>query len=131
MSSTPRESGDPSWLFHSHDDDEYYFEEGCYILEQLNDAADPDVSIARARVPVGVTTRWHSLEGTVERYLIQQGEGQVEVGDIPARRVGPGDVVLIRPGERQRISNPGPGELVFLAICSPRFKAENYRDLED
>ena len=119
------------FLFQSAESDEYYFEEGCHILELLNDPRDPAVSIARARVPVGVTTRWHELEGTVERYLIQSGVGRVEVGDAPARDVGPGDVVLIPAGVRQRIHNPGPESLVFLAVCSPRFEARNYRDLGD
>ena len=118
-------------VFEADEGSEYHFEEGCYILELLNDPADPDVSIARARVPAGVTTRWHVLDGTVERYLVQEGEGRVEVGDAPARIVTPGHVVLIPPGERQRIHNPGPGDLVFLAICSPRFRPENYRDIED
>ncbi len=117
------------WLFQADEADEYFFEEGCHILELLNDPADPDLSIARARVPAGVTTRWHTLEGTVERYLIQAGVGRVEVGDAPAQTVGPGHVVLIRPGEPQRIHNPGPADLVFLAICSPRFRPEHYRDI--
>ena len=29
-----------------------------------------------------------------------------------------------------RITNLGAGELVFLAICTPRFRMENYRDAE-
>lgn len=131
MTDAADEGAAAPWLFKVDEADEYYFEEGCHILELLNDPADPDLSIARARVPAGVTTRWHSLEGTVERYLIQSGVGCVEVGNAPARTVGPGHVVLIRPGERQRIHNPGPGALVFLAICSPRFRPERYVDIED
>jgi oxalate decarboxylase/phosphoglucose isomerase-like protein (cupin superfamily) len=42
----------------------------------------------------------------------------------------PGDVVLIPPSCRQRISNVGEGELIFLAICTPRFTQEAYEDLE-
>ena len=51
--------------------DEYYFEEGCYITELHNRADDPAVSVARARVPPGVTTRWHTLGGITERYVIE------------------------------------------------------------
>ena len=58
-------------------DREYYFAEGCYINELSNAEHDPAVSIARARVPVGVTTRWHALTGVVERYLIEAGQGDV------------------------------------------------------
>lgn len=110
---------------------EYWFVEGCHILELLNDPADPALSVARARVPAGGRTRWHRLAGTAERYLVLEGRGEVEVGELPAQAVGPGDLVLIPPGVRQRIANPGPEDLVFLALCTPRFQAGNYQDLED
>lgn len=117
-------------LFRADEADEYWFDEGCHILEMVNDPSDPDVSIARARVPAGGTTRWHSLENTTERYLVLSGTGDVEVGNSAPRSLVAGDVVLIRAGERQRIHNPGPEVLEFLAICSPRFEHANYRDLE-
>jgi len=111
-------------------DGEYYFTEGCHILELSNSASDPEVSIARARVTPGITTRWHCLKDTVERYVIVSGEGIVEVGDLPAQTVRPGDTVLIPALCRQRIANEGDEDLVFLAICSPRFQPDNYHDLE-
>lgn len=117
-------------LFRRREEDEYWFDEGCYILELLNDPADPAVSVVRARVAPGQTTRWHRLRDTVERYLVQEGRGEVGLGDAPVHRVGPGDVVLIPPMTPQRIHNPGPGDLVFLAICSPRFTPACYEDLE-
>lgn len=104
--------------------------ERCRILELSNSPGDPGCSIARASVAVGVTTRWHLLKGTAERYVILEGRGRVEVGDAPPREVAPGDVVLIPPECRQRIASIGAGELVFLAICTPRFKQGNYQDLE-
>jgi len=39
-------------------------------------------------------------------------------------------VVVIPPGCRQRIRNTGSSELVFLAICSPRFEPRHYEDVE-
>jgi mannose-6-phosphate isomerase-like protein (cupin superfamily) len=109
---------------------EYWFPEGCYIDELLNDPNDPVVSIARARVPAGGITRWHRLRGTAERYLIESGRGRVELGVLDPREVGPGDVVIIPPGCRQRIANLAAEDLVFLAICTPRFRQEDYEDLE-
>ena len=109
---------------------EYYMDERCYIVEVLNDDADPAMSIARARVLPGVTTRWHCVHGTVERYVIQSGTGSMEVGDLPPYDVGPGDVVLIPPSARQRITNTGTDDLIFLAICTPRFHFDAYEDLE-
>ncbi len=108
-------------------DSEYFLaSEGCYITELSNTDADPGLSIARARVEPGVTTRWHQLRDTTERYCILSGEGIVEVGDAPPQPVGPGDVVVIAPMQRQRISNSGSEDLVFLAICTPRFDIANY-----
>lgn len=37
--------------------DEFYFKEGCFIIEMLNDPVDADVSIAHARVEAGKQTR--------------------------------------------------------------------------
>lgn len=110
---------------------EYFFEEGCHILESWNQALDPACSIARARVAPGDTTHWHRLRGISERYLIIGGRGRVEVGVRPPQEVGPGDVVLIPPGTAQRITSTGGGELLFYAICTPRFVEEAYEDLEE
>ncbi|MBF0470800.1 MAG: cupin domain-containing protein [Gammaproteobacteria bacterium] len=111
-------------------EDEYFFVEGCHILEISNSDEDPLLSIARARVEKGERTRWHALNGARERYLILEGEGMVEVGNRDAQRVRRGDVVFIHDGERQRICNCGEGDLIFLALCTPRFQPEMYRDLE-
>jgi mannose-6-phosphate isomerase-like protein (cupin superfamily) len=110
---------------------EYYFVEGCFITELSNCADDPAVSIARARLAPGQTTRWHYLRGTGERYVVLAGEGLAEVGDLPPQRVGVGDVVVIPPEARQRIANTGEGDLVFLAICSPRFTPTVYVDIDE
>ena len=107
---------------------EYYFAEGCHVLELANLPDDPDCSIARARVAPGTTTRWHRLEGVAERYVLLAGRGRAEIGELPPRDVGPGDVVLIPPGCRQRIANAGAADLVFLAVCTPRFQPACYRD---
>jgi len=122
---TPREV----FLSCDVDDQEYWFREGCYIAELSNGADDEAVSIARARVLKNGVTRWHRLSGTTERYVIIKGHGRAEVGD-QARTVAAGDVVIIPPDVPQRIVNEGREDLVFLAICTPRFRPENYQDLE-
>ncbi len=110
---------------------ERFIAEGCHILESWNHDSDAGCSIARARVLPGDTTHWHRLHGIAERYLIISGTGRVEVGDLPAEEVGPGDLVIIPPLVRQRITNTGAQDLVFYAICTPRFTAAGYEDLED
>ena len=110
---------------------EIWTEERCFITELANTPADPDCSIARARVEPGGITRWHRLAGVIERYVILSGCGRAEIGDRPPREVGPGDAVLIPAGCRQRIANTGDVDLVFLAICTPRFQPACYEDLGD
>ena len=78
-----------------------------------------------------VTTCWHLLKKTSERYFIISGRGSVEVGNLPPREVLPGDIVIIPPDYRQRITNTGTEDLIFLVICSPRFILDAYVDLEE
>jgi len=84
-----------------------------------------------ARVEAGVTTRWHRLKGITERYFIISGKGLVEIGEQSPQEVTAGDIVLIPPMCRQRITNTGSDDLIFLAICSPRFTQDTYEDIED
>jgi mannose-6-phosphate isomerase-like protein (cupin superfamily) len=112
------------------DADEFPTDERCHITEVANDSGDEQLSIARARVEPGITTAWHSLRGISERYLIVCGQGMVEVGDLAPALVGPGDVVRIPAGVAQRIANTGDDQLIFYAICTPRFSAAAYVNLE-
>jgi mannose-6-phosphate isomerase-like protein (cupin superfamily) len=116
---------------HQNLSNEFYTLEKCYITELSNTPDDPDVSIARAKVEPGVTTRWHRLMGTAERYYIVNGRGRVEVGKLSPKEVKPGDIVLIPPMCRQRITNVGSEDLIFLAICTPRFSNDVYKDIGD
>jgi mannose-6-phosphate isomerase-like protein (cupin superfamily) len=110
--------------------EEYFFEEGCFILELSNSEQDPHLSIARARVKAGVSTRLHRLTNLVERYVILSGMGIVEVGDLPAQEVSAGNVIIIPPHCPQKITNTGAEDLVFLALCTPRFQKQFYQDIQ-
>jgi mannose-6-phosphate isomerase-like protein (cupin superfamily) len=112
----------------------FYTEERCHITEYMNTDRCGEVSLAQCRVAAGVTTQLHALS-VAERYVVQQGEGRMELGgDDPDTRqvfaVGPGDCVLIPPGCAQRIKNTGAQDLVFLCICTPRFQPQHYAALE-
>lgn len=111
-------------------EEEFFTEEGCHILETWNRAEDPALSVARARVAPGATTRRHRLAGIVERYLILSGEGRVEIQGMAPKTVGPGDLVYIPAGHTQRIANTAAADLVFLAICTPRFIPTAYEDVD-
>ncbi len=110
---------------------EYFFQEGCFILELLNTPEDPDVSIARVRVKSGVTTRLHRLHGITERYLIFEGTGKIYIGDSSPRDISNSDNILIPESSPQKITNTGSSDLIFLAICTPRFVPEVYEDIDD
>ena len=109
---------------------EFETDERCHIQEIANDAGDELVSIARARVEPGITTAWHKLHGISERYIIVSGQGRVEIDSLQPVDVAPGDVVRIPADSPQRISNTGTGDLVFYAVCAPRFRQSHYVSLE-
>lgn len=109
---------------------EFKTEERCYIAEIANDSGDEFVSISRARVEPGVTTAWHKLKGVAERYIIISGQGRVEINDFDPIDVLEGDVVRIPADRPQRITNTGQIDLIFYAVCSPRFQTSCYVRLE-
>lgn len=109
---------------------EYFFEEGCFILELSNSAQDPQLSIARARVKAGVSTRLHRLSGLVERYVIVSGVGMIEIAGLPVQKVSAGNVIIIPPLCPQKITNTGTEDLIFLALCTPRFQKQFYETIE-
>ncbi len=108
---------------------EYLTPEGCHILELFN-TGDHGYSIARARVEPGESTRRHSLKGVVEHYLVTSGQGLVEVGELPATMVKPGDLVNIPAGTPQRITNTGDADLLFYCLCTPGFHSDCYLPLQ-
>ena len=109
---------------------EFWTPERCFILETWNDASDPAVSVARARVEPGTTTQLHALDGIDERYLVVEGRGLVEVAGAEATPIEAGDLVFIPAGASQRITNTGGSDLVFYCICTPPFVPDAYIDLE-
>ena len=110
---------------------EFDTRERCSIIEILNDEVNPDLSIARCRVKPGVTTELHSLEGTKEIYLVEEGCGMMDDGACMPFRVNPGDSIVIPPDYPQRIKNIGEVDLVFKVVCTPRFKPACYTPLEE
>jgi mannose-6-phosphate isomerase-like protein (cupin superfamily) len=106
---------------------EYLTPERCYIFENYSTNA---VSIARARVKPGVTTKAHHLNGVQEIYIITKGTGKVTIGKLEATEVREGDVVVIPPLTSQKITNIGKDDLLFYCICIPRFTEECYTNEE-
>ena len=106
---------------------EYYTQERCHIIEILNLPQEyPNLSIARARVEVGIETQLHSLHQIDETYYVLEGTGLLTVGN-EQKRVGRGDCILIQKGVAQKILNDGSNDLIFLCICLPGFRPESYQ----
>ena len=109
---------------------EFYLQKCCHIAELLNSADCLGVSIARARVAPGVTTVLHIVRGADEIYFILSGQGEVEIGGTIIGTMYPGDMLRIPADTPQRIANTGSEELIFLAICAPRFEEGRYEAVE-
>lgn len=110
---------------------EFPTRERCHITELMNFAAMPDLSVARCRVEPGVTTELHHLTGTAEIYVIVAGTGEMDDGRDHWQPLAPMDCVAIPAGSAQRIRNTGSGDLLFLALCRPRFAPDSYVPLEE
>lgn len=109
---------------------EYCSDENCHILEILNIDGFRDLSLARARVEPGERTEWHKLKSTVEYYFILEGEGMVEIGEVFTQDMRKGSFVRIPEQMRQRITNTGAVDLIFLCICTPAFDQINYLEAD-
>jgi len=106
---------------------EYLTPERCYIAENFS---DKDVSIARATVKPGITTKAHHLKKIQEIYIITAGEGKVIFGGLESTKVSIGDVIVIPAEASQKITNTGQTDLVFYCVCTPRFIEDCYFDDE-
>ncbi|PHR94141.1 MAG: cupin [Robiginitomaculum sp.] len=118
----------PPKPFKSPNPDEFWLDERIYIREIMNAPEEPDISLARFRVPAGSTTQLHALTIS-EWYIMESGTGIVEV-DGHKIEMSAGDNIKINPGQSQRVINMGAEELVFQSICTPRWTHECYKNLE-
>lgn len=85
-------------------------------------------SLAHAVLGPGKSSLRHRLE-TDEVYYVLSGHGVVHIDDA-AVDVEPGDSIDIPPGSVQWIENIGSGDLAFLCIVDPAWKAEDEEVLE-
>jgi len=123
-------ASEPTQVFYSTpNSEEYYFDEGCYILEVLNDPTHGELSIARARVLPNTETKLHKLNQITEHYLIISGTGTAIIND-ESFQVAENDVLIIGENMPQKIINTGTEDLVFYAICHPRFTEGAYSECE-
>ena len=78
-------------------------------------------SLAEATVPPGGETveRYHRT--TEEIYVFTSGAGRMRL-DQEEAEVRAGDAVVIPPGSRHKLWNPGSEPLVLLCCCAPPYR---------
>ena len=108
---------------------EFWTDERCFITELCNTGLAPGASLAIARVESGVTTQLHSLTGLTETYVVIEGSALMEV-DGNRFNIASGDQVVIPPGVPQRVTALGESDFWFYCLCTPRFCADSYVNLE-
>ena len=81
-------------------------------------------SIAEVRILSGKSVLEHVHKTTEEVYYILSGRGQMYL-ENDTEKVGPGDAIIILPGQRHKISNHTKEDLVMLVICSPSYTDED------
>jgi len=95
-------------------------EHGEVVFELFGKAAGGSLahSLAQIVIPPGKTSLKHYHPVAEESYYILSGSAQMELeGD--ARPLGPGDSVIILPGQVHRITNASDSNVVLLAVCVP------------
>ncbi|NIV30378.1 MAG: cupin domain-containing protein [Anaerolineae bacterium] len=80
-------------------------------------------SLAEIRHPPGTASEEHYHTEAEEVYYVIEGHGGVCV-DGETRNIGPGDVVVITPGQRHKVWQEGEGDLVLLVTCVPAYSVE-------
>jgi mannose-6-phosphate isomerase-like protein (cupin superfamily) len=81
-------------------------------------------SLAEATVQPGGETAEHYHPRAEEIYYFVSGEGTMRLGDeqTPVRA---GDCVVIAPGTKHKLFNPGPEPLVLLCCCAPAYSHDD------
>jgi mannose-6-phosphate isomerase-like protein (cupin superfamily) len=96
--------------------------DGAFILELAGRGAGlTSHSLAIIAHPPGMSTVEHHHTLADEVYYVQSGTGRVRV-DGETRAVGPGDTVIIRPGQRHKLWADGGEDLVLLVTCAPAYE---------
>ena len=80
-------------------------------------------SLAEIRHPPGTASQEHIHTEAEEVYYVMSGRGGIRV-DGETREIGPGDVVVIVPGERHKVWQVGEKDLVLLVTCVPAYSVE-------
>jgi mannose-6-phosphate isomerase-like protein (cupin superfamily) len=80
-------------------------------------------SLAEIRHPPGTASAEHYHTVAEEVYFVLEGRGEIRI-DGATHAIGPGDVVVIAPGERHKVWPVGEGDLVMAVTCVPAYSVQ-------
>ena len=80
-------------------------------------------SLAEIRHPPGTASQEHYHTEAEEVYFVLEGQGGIRV-DGETHSLGPGDMVVIVPGQCHKVWQEGKGDLVLLVTCVPAYSVE-------
>jgi mannose-6-phosphate isomerase-like protein (cupin superfamily) len=80
-------------------------------------------SLAEIRHPPGTASHEHHHIEAEEAYFVLEGQGGVQV-DGETHAIGPGDIVVVVPGQRHKVWQEGEGDLVLLVTCVPAYSVD-------
>jgi len=105
--------------------------DGTVIHELIAPASSPAEghSVAWIRVPPGVAVAEHKHFELEETYTIVQGRGRMKL-DGATREMGPGEAVIIRPGQWHTIRAAGDEPVEMVVTCAPPWNPDDqvFRD---
>jgi mannose-6-phosphate isomerase-like protein (cupin superfamily) len=105
--------------------DPYVADDGAIVRELASPRNSPLTrhSLAEIRHPPGTASQEHYHTVAEEVYYVAEGHGQLRV-DGETRAIGPGDVVVIVPGERHKLWQEGEEDLVLVVTCVPAYSVD-------
>jgi mannose-6-phosphate isomerase-like protein (cupin superfamily) len=110
----------------ARDDVQPFVGDDASIIRELASPTNSGVtrhSVAEIRHPPGTASREHFHTEAEEVYVVTSGQGGIRVNG-ETHTIGPGDVVVITPGERHKVWQEGEDDLVLLVTCVPSYSAE-------
>jgi mannose-6-phosphate isomerase-like protein (cupin superfamily) len=105
--------------------DAYTGDDGAIVRELASprNSALTGHSLAEIRHPPGTASQEHYHTEAEEVYYVLAGQGGIRV-DGETRPIGPGDVVVVVPGQRHKVWQAGEGDLVLLVTCVPAYSVD-------
>jgi mannose-6-phosphate isomerase-like protein (cupin superfamily) len=81
-------------------------------------------SLAEITHPAGTASEAHYHRQAEEVYYVLSGRGGVRI-DGQTQSIGPGDTVVILPGQRHQVWQEGNTDLVLLVTCVPAYSLDD------